>query len=244
VSHRTVDALREALREAAGDDALAWLDEVAAGGPAAVRSAFPAVGRRLGHGRLDGRDADRGPQAWRIEDAGRAVLLASLGDGALAELEELYRFGTAAERRGVLRALDVISPPDPVGRPLVADALRTNDAGVIAAALGRYAVSRLDDHELTQAVLKCVFTGIPVDRIDGLTHRATPELAQMLATYAHERVVAGRDVPADIWPLIDRHPPESTLDAIRSELDSPHVDRRLAAEAALAAHHAHGRRSE
>ena len=244
MSHRSVGELRGALSVAAGDGALAWLDEVAAAGPAAVRSAFPAVGRRLGRGRLDGRDAGRDPQAWLIEDARRAVLLASLGDGALAELEGLYDFGTAAERRGVLHGLDVIWPPDAVGLPLVEDALRTNDAGVIAAALGHYAVSRLGDQALAHAVLKCVFTGIPVDRIDGLARRATPELAQMLATYALERVVAGRDVPADIWPLIELHPPDSTLDAIRSELDSPHVDRRLAAETALVAHHAHGRRSE
>jgi hypothetical protein len=56
----------------------------------------------------------------------------------------------------------------------------------------------------------------------------------MLGRYVHERIAAGRTVPADVWPLIDRHPPATELAAIEAELDHPHADRREAAEAALA----------
>ena len=56
----------------------------------------------------------------------------------------------------------------------------------------------------------------------------------MLGRYVHERIAAGRTVPADVWPLIDRHPPAAELEAIEAELQSPHPDRRSAAAAALA----------
>ena len=49
-----------------------------------------------------------------------------------------------------------------------------------------------------QAVLKAVFLGVSVRRIEGLEARITPELQRMAAGYASERRAAGRVVPADI----------------------------------------------
>ncbi len=56
----------------------------------------------------------------------------------------------------------------------------------------------------------------------------------MLAAFVHERVAAGRTVPADVWPVIDRFPPEDELAEIVAELDHPVAERREAARAALA----------
>jgi hypothetical protein len=161
------------------------------------------------------------------------LLLAALGARVGEELGELYRYGDADERRGVLRALFLL----PVGDsavPLVEDALRTNDLRLIAAALGPYAFQRLDDAALAQAILKCVFLEIPIAPLEGLDGRVTPEMARMLADYVHERVAAGRDVPADVWPIIERFPPAGELDAIVAELDHPVDERRQAAGRALA----------
>ena len=56
----------------------------------------------------------------------------------------------------------------------------------------------------------------------------------MLAAYVHERIAAGRPVPADVWPVIERCPPADELEAIEAELDHPILERREAARAALA----------
>ena len=62
----------------------------------------------------------------------------------------------------------------------------------------------------------------------------------MLAAFVHERVAAGRDIPAEVWDVIDRHPPVDELAAIEAERASRFADRREAAERALR-HHQHGR---
>ncbi|MFA9431409.1 EboA domain-containing protein [Egicoccus sp. AB-alg2] len=215
-------------------DGRAWYEAAVAAvraDPTAVRARFPAVGRELGRRPL-APDAD--PQdlhIWWVEDAGRAGLLLALGPAVEAELADLYRFGDAAERRGILRALPYLDLADH-GVGLVEDALRTNDLRLIAAALGP-AADHLDDHAFAQAVLKAVFVGLPLHGVSGLDRRVTPDLSRMLAGYVHERIAAGRDVPAEVWPLIDRHPPADELAAITAELDHPVADRRDAARAAL-----------
>jgi hypothetical protein len=168
-----------------------------------------------------------------VDDAARTLLLLALGAGAGATLEELYRNGDPAERRAVLRSLAVVDAGDS-GRRLVDDAVRTNELGLIAAGLGPYAFEELDDAAVAQAVLKCVFVGVPLAGLEGLDHRITPELSRMLAGFVHERIAAGRTVSPEVWPVIDRYPPEEELEAIRAELDHPISERREAAAAALA----------
>jgi hypothetical protein len=144
---------------------------------------------------------------------------------ALAMVEE-------AERRGVLRALPYLNIGDR-GLGLVDDAIRTNDTRLIAAALGPYATRYLPDAAYDQAVLKCVFVGVPISGLDGIPERVTPDGARMLGAFVHERVAAGRDVPAEVWIVIDRYPPHEEIAAIEAERESRFEDRRAAAERAL-----------
>lgn len=227
--------LRAALRERASEEGVAWLEDAVErvrDDPRALHALFPAVGRKVGRGPLDP-DADPNLYAWTVDDAARTLLLLALGDGAGSALEELYDNGDAAERRAVLRSLALVEAGES-GRRLVDDAVRTNELALIAAALGPYAFEQLDDDAIAQAVLKCVFVGVPLPGLDGLDRRVTPELSRMLAGYVHERIAAGRSVPAEVWPVIDRYPPALELDAIRAELDHPISERRDAARAALA----------
>ena len=238
----TLEELRQALEETTTPEGVDWVRETeaaVAADPAAVRARFPAVGRKVGRGTLDP-DADHDDvHAWTVDDAARVLILAAMGEAAEAELAELYRYGDAAERRGLLRALPYL-PLGDRGRGLVDDAVRTNDTRLVAAALGPYATEHLDDAAYDQAVLKCVFIGVPIAPLDGLPARATPETARMLAAFVHERVAAGRDIPAEVWDVIDRHPPAEELAAIEAERQSEFPDRRQAAERALAGHSQEG----
>ena len=87
--------------------------------------------------------------AWTIDDAARTLLLVAAGERAEAELAELYRYGDAAERRGMLRALPYLDLGDR-GLDLVDDAIRTNDTRLIAAALGPYATEHLPTRRTTR----------------------------------------------------------------------------------------------
>lgn len=219
------------------DDARAWLDqarEELRTDPTRIRMQFPSVGRKVGRGPLDAGTSTEDFFAWTVDDAARTLLLDTLGEHVHEELDGLYRHGDAAERRAVIRALPFLEIDDTVGVAFVDDALRTNDLRLIAAALGPYAVRRLDDHALAHAALKCVFVDLPLGRVEGLLERTTPELSRMLGAYVHERVAAGRSVPDDVWPVIDRFPPEAELAAIEAETQHEVEDRRRAAKAALA----------
>lgn len=192
----TPDSLRAALGGVPDPD---WLDTAlrrVATEPTAITRLFPAVGRRCGRAALP--DAP----GWTADDAARVLLLTSLPGEHAEYAERLYQHGDAAERRAVLRALPLL-PIGAAGVPLLHDAIRTNDTRLVAAALGRYA-DRLDQPAWRQAVLKCVFTGIPLSVVHRLDERADAELAVMLAGLAEERRAAGREMPADATGLLDR----------------------------------------
>lgn len=231
----TPDELRALLTARLSPDGTEWLSaalERISGEPTVIRTLFPAVGRRCGHARI--------APMWTCDDAARASLLTSLplrGAELVGEVTELYRYGDAAEKRGVLRALWFLDTASGIGTEalsLVHDALRTNDTRLIAAALGPYGANHLDVAAYRQGVLKCVFYGIPLSDIDGVRERADAELARMLVDYAHERIAAGRSVPSDVWPVIDMYPRVVETRGLRDELHSEVPARSEAAANALA----------
>ncbi|WP_210584966.1 EboA domain-containing protein [Streptomyces sp. GESEQ-35] len=135
-------------------------------------------------------------------DAARVLILHAARADTDA-LTRVYSQGTAAERRAVLHALPHLVP-GPDALPLVEDALRTNDTRLLAAAVGPYAARHLTPHHWRHAVLKCLFTGVPVDEVADLERRAyaDAELARMLGDYASERTAAGRPVPEDLHRVL------------------------------------------
>jgi hypothetical protein len=149
------------------------------------------------------RFAEAGRRSGTRSDAVRVLLLAAARPDA-ADVTRLYRQGTAAERRAVLMALPRLDADPAHGVPLVEDALRANDTGLLAAALGPYAARHLDPHTWRHAVLKCLFTGVPLTAVAGLDARARGdrELARMLRAYAAERTAAGRAVPDDLHHVL------------------------------------------
>jgi len=181
----------EGLRTAMKDDP--WLAEALPRAEKELSTLFPAAARNCGREPLD-----RAP-GWTADEAARALLLAAAPAG---EHADVYRYGDADEKRAVLKALPFL-PIGDAGVPLLHDALRTNDTRLVAAALGPYA-RHLDDSAWRHGVLKCVFMGVPLAAVHGLTERADDELAAMLTAFAKERTAAGRDVPADALELLAR----------------------------------------
>ncbi|MEU9175076.1 EboA domain-containing protein [Streptomyces sp. NPDC048420] len=143
-------------------------------------------------------------------DAARILILHAARADTDA-LTRVYAQGTAAERRAVLHALPHLVP-GPQALPLVEDALRTNDTRLLAAAVGPYAARHLDAHHWRHAVLKCLFTGVPVNEVADLDRRAhaDDELARMLGDYAAERTAAGRPVPQDLHRVLTLTDPTAT----------------------------------
>ncbi|MCX5121052.1 EboA domain-containing protein [Micromonospora sp. NBC_00362] len=192
----TPDSLRAALGGVPDPE---WLDTAlrrVSTEPTAITRLFPAVGRRCGRAALP--DAP----GWTADDAARVLLLTSLPGEHATYAERLYQHGDAAERRAVLRALPLL-PIGADGVALLHDAIRTNDTRLVAAALGPYA-RHLDQAAWRQAVLKCVFSGVPLATVADLDTRADGELTAMLAALAAERHAAGRELPADANDLLHR----------------------------------------
>ncbi|MCF1594124.1 EboA domain-containing protein [Streptomyces muensis] len=196
--------LRRHLTARLGDAARAWLhralDEAAAHpgthGPISVwELRIAEAGRRCGA---------------EYADAARVLILHAARADADA-VTRVYSQGTAAERRAVLHALPHLVP-GPDALPLVEDALRTNDTHLLSAAVGPYAARYLDPHQWRHAVLKCLFTGVPVDAVAELDRRAhqDAELARMLGDYAAERTAAGRPVPEDLHRVLTLTDPTAT----------------------------------
>lgn len=197
-SPTTIAALRAHLDTALGGAARAWLDQAlaeAAGSGTAGEQEQPPV--------WELRFAEAGRRTGQEQADGARVLLLHAARADTGTLTRLYAQGTAAERRAVLAALPELVP-GPEALSLVEDALRANDTRLIAAAVGPYAAAHLPDHSWRHAVLKCLFTGVPVEAVAELGPRAhgDGELARMLADFADERTAAGRPVPEDLHRVL------------------------------------------
>ncbi|TGN75398.1 sugar phosphate isomerase [Streptomyces bauhiniae] len=138
------------------------------------------------------------------------ILILQAAHPTPADLTRVYHRGTADERRAVLHALPHLVP-GPEALPLIEDALRTNDTRLLTAALGPYAARHLSAHLWRHAILKCLFTGVPVSGVAQLATRAhgDAELARMLADFAAERTAAGRPVPEDLHHVLALTDPEA-----------------------------------
>ncbi|MFJ8790329.1 EboA domain-containing protein [Streptomyces sp. NPDC102462] len=209
-AHTPPDDLHTRLYARLDDAARTWLDHALAEAAAHPGSHGPISAWEL-------RLAEAGRRCGPAHADAARVLVLHAAHADTDALTRVYRQGTADERRAVLHALPHLVA-DAGALPLVQDALRTNDTRLLAAAVGPYAARHLAAHDWRHAVLKCLFTGVPVDEVADLPRRARgdAELARMLDDYAAERTAAGRRVPDDLYRALTltgaATPPHTTDD--------------------------------
>ena len=245
-AHETVPAamaaLRAAEREVGADRAEIWLPR--SGGARASPRAWSGCARRaprvaadptairiaLPDGRPQGRARAAGPgrRPAPTSTRGRSTTpracccWSALGERAEAELAELYRFGDAAERRG-----DPARAAVPGPRATAALGLdRRRDPHQRHAADRRRARARTPPstcptRSTTRPCSSASSSACPITGLDGIPTRVTPDGARMLAAFVHERVAAGRDVPAEVWTVIDKYPPAEEIAAIEARAAEP-----------------------
>ena len=176
---------------------------------------------------------------WSRGDAGRACLLLAATDhgapGWDALVRAYFRRGDEVERAAAVRALCLLPEPCAL-RNLALEAGRINSMRLYAAlALDNpYPAACYDEHAFNQVVLKCLFNGLPIERISGLLRRANPELSRMCEDYVAERVAAGRGVPSDVWLALEPHATARGLALTLEYLEHPEPSHRLYAVRALA----------
>jgi hypothetical protein len=241
-----LESLRAELQRHASPAGLAWLDTVITaaqrGERDAIVNAFPGVGRRLGRESLGSRsalvlrdlDLEVPLRAWRTDDAGRVALVCAFAGDAEQLARDLYWNGDMRERTGALRALAVVGRGT-AARDAVLDACRVAALELFEAAIAEnpYASRVLPIEEFRTVVLKCAFMGVSLARVALLETRADAELSRMLLSYVTEREVAGRSVPADIWPVVALHPGPGLVGKLCGYLEHPAEAHRAAAAVAL-----------
>lgn len=221
--------------DGAGDVRARWqrlLDRAAAGTPVDVL--LPAVGRSVGRGPLVPGADPLGPEGLlgTVDDLARALLVTDAVTAGRTDVPSLHARADATERRGLLRSAAAL-PAGAVPAALVEDALRANDTRLVAAAVGPCA-DVLDDEVWRQAVLKCLFVGVPLSCVHRLGERADERLAEMAARYVAERVAAGRPVPVDVPAVLPAGSPALAQAGLDDTAARGAPDRLAAAAAARA----------
>ena len=191
-----------------------WLSaRVAALSPERFGLVYSGAGRRLGAEAVSLDASERArlaqaglpiPEGWSLSALGRAALLAlamnELEPEARVELaRSVFKTGDNEERAALLKALSILPEPEAF-LELAIDACRTHVQSVFEAIAceNPYPMRHFPEHNFNQMVLKSFFTGVAVQRIEGLAARRSPELVRMAEAYASERRAAGRSVPADL----------------------------------------------
>jgi hypothetical protein len=210
--------LADVVRHSAGASALAWFERALekVGGPAAERELFvvhAGAGRRMRRfaavvAAEEASDLEAAglvaPGAWPLERIARAALLATALEHrdvatSVTLVRALFRGGDNDEREAVLRSLVLLPSPERHLQTAL-EACRVNVQSVFEAIAcdNRYPERHLPEAGFNQMILKALFLGVALARVEGLDRRRNAELARMAAAYASERRAAGRSVPADI----------------------------------------------
>lgn len=144
------------------------------------------------------------PQEWTLDQSVRAIVLLSRYEASPADFESTIRKYHQTADLGELIVLYLVLPLLPEKEKvadLAALGARSNMKAVFEAIALNNPYPRLhfDISRWNQLVLKAIFIGSPLYKIQGLDEKANGRLAAMLCDFAHERWAAGRSVSPELW---------------------------------------------
>lgn len=230
MSYTPVQLLENWILRQAPDAAQSWLDQrraqVAEGDTRALFLAFGMAPRKFGKEPLEVSDRDQEnatdardgwvPRGWSIDQAARTLLLASLPSEDVSEymsvLDTLFQTGEVRELVALYQALSIL-PHHELMADRLAEGIRTNMKSVFCAVAHHNPLPReiLEIGPWNQMILKALFIGVSIDRIQGVDQRANLHLSRMLIDYAHERRAASRPIPIELWRMVAPFPDETAL---------------------------------
>jgi hypothetical protein len=251
---RVVDLLCAWINRQSSIDEVDWLRarqaEIEKGAPDwKFFTAFSAAPRHLSKEDLDLSASDLSdaarlragwtPEGWSVDEAARTVLLLSYPcderERYVAALDQLFSTADTRESIALYQVLPLYPHPDAF-RARAAEGLRSNMTSVFNAVAHEnpYPKEYLDQAAWSQMVLKALFVGSVLYRIQGLDERANAELARMLVDFARERWAAHRSVPPELWRPVGPFADDELAEEIGTLLESDSVVEREAAALALA----------
>ena len=217
------DLLLAALSRVVAPAALDWLNaEMARQRDTAderrLGIALGLAGRKIGRTQLALTDDERAtagklfgwqPELWAADDAARVLILMATHRDDPAFAERVDRLCTTAEITEHIAYLKgfAIFPAAPLLLGRAREGVRSSIAPVFAAIAchNPYPFRHFDEAAWNQMVVKCVFTGTPIESIVGLHERRNPEVVQMLRDLVSERRAAGRPLPEAVHAYVDRN---------------------------------------
>jgi hypothetical protein len=218
----TIELLRRWLARTLAGDAMQWLEaEIARQRDGTderrLGMALGLVGRRIGRQDLSLSSDDLRaahtlragwrPDLWGTDEAARvAILLATARADYAAFAERVDRLcatGELTEHVAYLKGFAVL----PASARLLGrarEAVRSSAQPLFQAIVchNPYPADHFDAAAWNQAVVKCVFSGLPIETIVGLSERRNDELIQMLRDLVSERHAAGRALPETVHRFI------------------------------------------
>lgn len=248
--HSMLAAMEDMLTSNLSSDAANYLKELKKSplSTAALNTAFATASRRMGKtiislteaqqqninsivpGRAPGQiTTDRLLRTWLL-------LYYSPADFAVykGSVENLFLTASVGELTALYAALPLLPHP-PAWKDRCAEGIRSNMGDVLEAIMydNSYPAAQLEEAAWNQLVLKALFTGKDLNRIQGLEERRNAELAIVLYDFAHERWAAQRQAPPQLWRLVAPFITEQRLPDFKRALDNTDLATRQAAALAL-----------
>lgn len=149
--------------------------------------------------------------AWTVDELARAVLLLDAAAGMAPEpfaalVAQIFRGGDARERQAIVRTLPLLPAPERF-LAIATEAAEGAAAPLFEAiAIGNpYPARHFPAVPWARLVLRAIFANVPIERVDGLGGRVTPELRRLCADHVAAERKRGRKVPPDAerlatWP--------------------------------------------